>query len=131
MERLKRRFCIGDLAVTLAVLLLAAVLVVAPSLRASATAVSGGVAVIRTPDSEERYPLDRDLVLELSSCGISLTVKIENGEVFVEHSDCPDGSCVRSGRISDGTRAVVCVPARLSVTVESSSEVADADFIIG
>lgn len=136
MEFLKTRFCIGDIAVYAVTLLLSAVILFsayAVDAFASRDASGAPEVVIKTPDGESRYALDEPRVIKLSSCGISLTVKIENGEVFVEHSDCPDGICVRSGHISNGTRAVICVPARVSITVDvaRSEEVADADFIIG
>lgn len=48
--------------------------------------------------------------------------------VSVIRADCPDGVCVRTGVISDGTIPIICLPARLSVAVETDSAL-DIDSI--
>ena len=49
------------------------------------------------------------------------TVVIENGEVFVTHSNCPDGLCEKQ-KISKSGESIVCLPNRLSVTVEDKNK---------
>ena len=47
----------------------------------------------------------------------AIVVKIEGGEAFVSHSDCPDGSCMLMGRVSAGGESIICLPNRISITV--------------
>ena len=49
------------------------------------------------------------------------TVVIENGKVFVTHSDCPDGLCEKQ-KISKSGESIVCLPNRLSVTIEGKNK---------
>lgn len=46
---------------------------------------------------------------------------VREGSVSVTFSDCGDGTCVRTGAISSPGEAIVCVPNRVSVTVEGDS----------
>ncbi len=49
------------------------------------------------------------------------TVVIEEGEVFVTHSNCPDRLCEKDS-ISKSGESIVCLPNRLSVTVEGKNK---------
>lgn len=40
---------------------------------------------------------------------------IESDGVSVVHSDCSDGVCVNTGKITDGGQSIVCLPARVTV----------------
>lgn len=46
---------------------------------------------------------------------------VREGAIQVTFSDCGDGTCVRTGAISSPGEAIVCVPNRVSVTVEGGS----------
>ena len=48
--------------------------------------------------------------------GTNLLV-IENGTARMEEADCPDGTCVRTGRIRYAGQRIVCLPNRVTVTV--------------
>lgn len=130
VDNIKTRPCVGDIFVL--VLCLGLFLCATAYFFIPNTSADTGTArvVIATPDGETYYPLDTPRTVSIVSRGISLTVKIENGEVCVASSDCPDGLCVNTGRISRSGRAVVCVPAQVSVKIENG-EAYDADFIIG
>ena len=56
------------------------------------------------------------------------TVAVKNGEVFVTDADCPDELCEDS-KISKNGESIVCLPNRLSVTVETEEE-KEADVIL-
>ena len=47
----------------------------------------------------------------------------------VSESDCPNQDCVHSGAISRAGQSVVCLPARVAVTLEGAA--ADYDLIAG
>ena len=58
-----------------------------------------------------------------------LTVAVENGAVRVSESDCPNQDCVHSGAISRAGQSIVCLPARVAVTLEGAAS--DYDLIAG
>ena len=47
----------------------------------------------------------------------TLTLSVTEAGVAVRDSDCPDGVCVRTGRIARRGESIVCVPLGVSVTV--------------
>ncbi len=61
-------------------------------------------------------PLNENSVIPIETEFGKNTVVIEKGEVWVIHSDCPDGLCEKD-RISKSGESIVCLPNRLSVTV--------------
>ena len=61
--------------------------------------------------------------------GYTLTVAVENGAVRVSESDCPNQDCVHSGAISRAGQSIVCLPARVAVTLEGAAS--DYDLIAG
>ncbi len=56
-----------------------------------------------------------------------LTVVIEDGEVYVTDSTCPDGLCEKSGAISKSGESIVCLPN--GVVVKITSDEPEYDFI--
>lgn len=50
-----------------------------------------------------------------------VTVCCENGEIFVEDSDCPDKVCVRSGKISKAGEGIICAPNRVAIEISGKS----------
>ena len=94
---------------------------------------AAGNTVLVTMDGEEvlslnlseegKYPLT-------GYNGFSLTVILENGQVRVEDSTCPDLICQNHAPISQTGEQIVCLPARIVVTVESDEE-ADVDAVVG
>ena len=49
------------------------------------------------------------------------TLTVEDGKIFVSFSDCPNKTCVHSGKISHGS--ICCAPNGMTVTVVSDSSV--------
>ena len=92
-------------------------------------------AVISVDGTEtERIPLtglmETDRVVE--SNGYTLHVHLTETEVWVESSDCPTQDCVRTGRISRGGQSIVCLPARVIVTLEGGVKTdSGVDAVIG
>lgn len=56
------------------------------------------------------------------------TVTVKNGEVYVIDADCPDKLCEKD-KISKNGESIVCLPNRLSVTIETEDE-KEVDVII-
>ena len=113
-----------DLLAAGAVLLLACVLFCVPL-----TAKTGECVEIATPDGVQVYSLSEARELTFSSNGVTLTVVIGNGEVFVKESDCPDGVCVAGGRISKSGETILCAPAKILLTGKGGD--GNVDFVAG
>ena len=113
-----------DALVVLAVLLLALSLAARPYFAAKA---AGELTV--DGETVERCALSAYTGGTYESRGYTLTVAAENGAVRVSESDCPNQDCVHSGAISRAGQSVVCLPARVAVTLEGAA--ADYDLIAG
>ncbi len=50
-------------------------------------------------------------------------IMIENGKVWVNESDCPDGLEIREGAISHSGEMLVCLPNRLVIRILGRKEV--------
>ena len=89
----------------------------------------GETLVITTPEGSHTYVLSEDRKIEITSGDIHLTVVIEDGSVYVEHSNCPDGICRASGRISKGGETILCAPAGVTLSVKGGGD--GVDFVAG
>ena len=79
----------------------------------------GEYAVISV-DGEQyaRLPLDEDTqILVRTEYGENL-VSVKDGKVYVSEADCPDKVCVSTGAATE-MRSIVCLPHKLTVTVEA------------
>ena len=54
-------------------------------------------------------------------------VTVKDGKVAITKSDCPGTDCVHSGWIHESGRSIVCLPNRVELRIESTSEV---DFVV-
>ncbi|MGI6167193.1 MAG: NusG domain II-containing protein [Eubacteriales bacterium] len=117
----------GDIIATAAVLLAAVFLLAAGSFSGSG---AGYVEITVRSRGTERFDLYHDREIEIESNGITLTVKIENGGVWVGHSDCPDQVCVYTGRIEKGGESIICAPAGVAITITGGGG-RDVDHVAG
>lgn len=79
---------------------------------------------------QERFTLDGQGEHIYHVAGYTLRV-VETGEgVCVAASDCPTQDCVHTGTISRGGQSIVCLPARLSVTLTGGAD-SGVDAVIG
>ena len=118
----KRR---ADLIVIAALLLLALALY----LVLGAFRTEGGIVVVRVDGVEtERHALSEDGIYPLN--GGSNILVISEGQAWVSEANCPDRICVRQGKIHYTGQSIICLPNRLSVTVEGG-ERGDVDFVVG
>ena len=122
-----------DGVVALAVVVLAAVC--ALTLRSGEGSGGALTAVISVDGTEtERIVLaeltDTERVVESNGC--TLRIRLTRTEVWVESSDCPTQDCVRTGHISRGGQSIVCLPARVIVSLEGGSAAqGGVDAVIG
>ena len=59
-----------------------------------------------------------------------LTVVIENDSVYIKDACCPDRLCEHTGQIHSANQSIVCLPAKVSVTLESGSG-SELDVVVG
>ena len=85
--------------------------------KANSTSGKGGGALRSLPFRA----LDFVIVAEITTPDGLNTVVIKNGEARMEHAECADERCVRSGAASPA-KPVVCLPNRVVVTVTGSEE---------
>ena len=122
--RPKNRFSKGDFFVLIGV---AALLALSVILLLSGK--SGKTVSITCDGSRVTYSLSEDRRIELTSNGYTLSVEIRNGEVSVTESDCPDRTCVRTGKIGKAGQTIICIPAKIVIEVTGGGT--DEDFVIG
>ena len=90
----------------------------------------GSVAVVRAEGVVcARLPLHTDADYTCASLGYTLRVRVSDGRVRVIDADCPNRDCVRSAAISRPGQSIVCLPARVTVSVEGAA--ADYDIVAG
>ena len=51
------------------------------------------------------------------------TVMIEKGYVYMKNANCPDKTCVHTGKIKDNSRDIICLPNKVRVTVTKISAI--------
>ena len=118
----KRR---ADLIVIASLLLLALVLY----LILGAVRTVGGEVVVRVDGVEtERHALTEDGTYPLN--GGSNILVIGEGQAWLSEANCPDLLCVRQGKIRYTGQSIICLPNRLTVTVEGG-EPDEVDAVVG
>ena len=65
---------------------------------------------------------------EISLNGGTNVLKIENGSAFIISADCPDHTCVNTGKISKVGQSIICLPNRVSIRVIANDS-GDADLV--
>ncbi len=114
-----------DILAVLLVLCLALILLWAPwQIRED-----GAFLVVTTSEGTVQYPLSVDREFTVSTEDHALLVVIENGEAYVRESNCADGICVASGRISHSGNTVICAPAGVRLLIKGGD--ADVDHVAG
>ena len=118
-----------DALVVLAVLLLAGALGArvwfAPAQNGAEIVVSvGGAEVEHLPLA----PAERSY----TNRGYTVHLVVDNSGAWIDDADCPTQDCVRTGKIARAGQSVVCLPARIVVTIEGAAQnTASYDAIAG
>ena len=116
---------VWDAFAALAVVLLACACLLLPLLWQK----TGTVLLISTSEGTHEYALDTDRKITVTSNGITLEVVIRNGAAYVRESECEDGVCRASGKISRSGESIVCAPAGVRLLVKGGER--DVDFVAG
>ena len=73
------------------------------------------------------YPLDEDREVWLTGYGGGKNrLVISDGAARIAEADCKDGLCARHAAVSRVGDAIICLPHRLTVTVDGAGEAPDA-----
>ncbi len=91
----------------LSVLSVAALLLFRRDGRSVKVETDGKTVAVYSLSADGEYPLN----------GGTNVLVIENGEAFIRDADCPDKTCVRTGKLKRVGESAVCLPNRVSVTV--------------
>ena len=77
------------------------------------------------------YPLAIDRTVEIDGYegGRNLLV-IEDGYASVTEASCPDGICIRTGKINKKGQSIICLPNRVSVEVITGEDTG-VDIVVG
>lgn len=76
------------------------------------------------------YTLSDNQTVEINKDGRTNIVRIEGGKVLMESASCKNQVCVHTGRISHTGQSIVCLPNRVSVTIEGK-EASGYDAVSG
>ena len=117
---MKQRIKSGDIVIIFGVLLLALTVFLAfliPSFSKDAALLE-----ISCNNEKTGYSLDRDREFVLESKGYSLKVCIKDGCAYVESSDCPDKTCVHTGKIDRTGQMIACVPSAITLRILGGEE---------
>ena len=124
---MKQRMKAGDIVIISGVLLLALAvffLFLIPSLTQDAAMLE-----ISCNNEKNVYVLSENKEFAVESEGYTLTVCIKDGCAYVESSDCPDNTCVHTGKITRTGQFIACVPS--GVTLRIIGEEDGYDFVAG
>lgn len=124
---MKDRIKAGDIIIICGVLLLSLVILCVSLLWGLSS--DAKCLVVKYGNTQKSFSLETDTVFTIENNGYTLTVRIEDGCGYVESADCPDKTCVHTGKISRSGRVIACVPA--GVTLSIAGEEAEYDFIAG
>lgn len=61
----------------------------------------------------------------------TVTLEIKESKIRFVNSQCPDGTCEKSGFLSEAGDTAACVPAKTVVTVEGNKSHSDLDAVAG
>ena len=83
---------------------------------------TGGFAVVSVNGTERTtLPLGTDTeVLVEGFAGLNCKVRVADGAAYVTEADCPDKLCVDHSPISRSGESIVCLPARITVTIRGA-----------
>ena len=120
MKKLLKLLTAWDIALALIFLAIAAAVLIGCT--AGVREPGATVTVTRNGQVVAEYPLNEDAVIPLEWQGHHNLLVIQNGEASIMEADCPDGYCMRQGPINRERQAIVCLPARLVITVTGDGE---------
>lgn len=90
---------------------------------------AAGIAVVEKEGKEVcRIDLGKQKKEEIINVGgkMNVKLKVEPGAISFYRSDCPDKTCIRTGKISKPGQSAVCLPGKVSVRIVSGNNSSNA-----
>ena len=78
----------------------------------------------------KQFSLTEDVSYAIEGTGGKNLLRIENGSAWIEEADCPDGLCVKMGKIHREGQSVVCLPHQVVVEIIGESDENSVDAIV-
>lgn len=89
---------------------------------------TGTAAVVRVDgEISASYPLSSNKTVIIEGIGGRNRLEISGGEANMTEADCPDKLCVHQASIRYGGQSIVCLPHKVTVTIENDDGKTDAD----
>ena len=63
---------------------------------------------------------DREIIVEYK--GRKNIIKIEKGDIYVSAADCPDHTCMKTGKLSQSGVPIVCLPNKLIIRYKEGAD---------
>lgn len=108
--------------ILIGVLLLMAVCLLAAGLLLKRNTINGEAVVLLDGTEYARYPLNRDLVVEIPGKLGTNILTIKDGKAYMSEAVCPDKLCMDFGAIQYNTEMIVCRPGGIIVIIENGTE---------
>ena len=67
------------------------------------------------------YPIDRDTEIDINGGSNHLVIK--NGYVYLTDADCPDKTCVKTGKISYSGQSIICLPNQVIIKISGDTDI--------
>lgn len=116
------------------IIIIATICIIAVTLLFSGSKNESAPVAVITVDGEEIQRIDltsaedKAFTLETSP---TVTLEIKNSKIRFVNSRCPDGTCEKSGFLSESGDTAACVPAKTVVTIEGVADDSDLDAVAG
>ncbi|MBE6646305.1 MAG: NusG domain II-containing protein [Ruminococcaceae bacterium] len=59
---------------------------------------------------------------EYSINGGTNILVVKDGEAYLTYADCPDKTCVKTGKIKHVGESIICLPNRVAITIKGNTE---------
>ena len=59
---------------------------------------------------------------EYSVNGGTNILVVKDGEAYLTYADCPDKTCVKTGKIKHVGESIICLPNRVAITIKGNTE---------
>ena len=94
---------------------------------------SGEYVIVKMDGTEiARFELHSDTEYEIKGDhGERNLLVIKDGKAEIKEASCPDGLCVRTGKIDKEGQSIVCLPNKVVVEISGEGQDNDVDIIAG
>ena len=94
---------------------------------------SGEYVIVKMDGAEiARFELHSDAEYEIKGDhGERNLLVIKDGKAEIKEASCPDGLCVRTGKIDKEGQSIVCLPNKVVVEISGKGQDNDVDIIAG